>query len=100
MKEDQQLWAVMGELVLRAPRDPELALTLRQSDGYWHRTLRNLITRSVVSGAVDAEIDANATAALMIAALRGLSLPTVGGVDAHRIGQVFRQLERILGLTP
>src|SRR5919197_2482705 len=25
LKEDHQLWAVMGELVLRAPRDPDLA---------------------------------------------------------------------------
>src|SRR5213592_1053256 len=33
MKEDQQLWSVMGELVLRAPRDPDLAQTFRQSDG-------------------------------------------------------------------
>src|SRR3954452_21828708 len=27
IRDDQQLWSVMGELVLRAPRDPDLANT-------------------------------------------------------------------------
>ena len=42
MKEDQQLWAVMGELVLRAPRDPDLAAIFRQADYNWQRMLREL----------------------------------------------------------
>src|SRR2546428_10072022 len=45
LKHDQQLWAVMGELVLRAPRDADLGHIFRQTDGYWHRTLRDLISR-------------------------------------------------------
>src|SRR5438105_12760879 len=40
LKEDRQLWAVMGELVLRAPRDADLGRIFRQTDEYWHRTLR------------------------------------------------------------
>src|SRR5215831_13655333 len=31
LKEDQQLWTVLGELVLRAPRDPDLAQVFRQT---------------------------------------------------------------------
>jgi AcrR family transcriptional regulator len=98
MKEDRQLWAVLGELVLRSPRDADLAYTFRQSDAFWHRTLRDLISRCIDQGAVDPTLNAGDAAALMIAAIRGLSLPTVGGADIGRINTVFRQLERYLGL--
>jgi AcrR family transcriptional regulator len=98
MKEDRKLWAVLGELVLRAPRDADLAHTFRQSDTFWHRTLRDLISRCIDQGAVDPTLNAGDAAALMIAAIRGLSLPTVGGADIGRINTVFRQLERYLGL--
>src|SRR5215472_6496081 len=43
LKDDQELWSVMGELVLRAPRDPDLAHIFRQTDAFWHRALRDLI---------------------------------------------------------
>src|SRR5437867_12297643 len=35
LKDDPQLWAVMGELVLRAPRDAGLGRILRQTDAEW-----------------------------------------------------------------
>lgn len=98
LKEDQQLWAVMGELVLRAPRDAELGRILRQTDGYWHRTLRDLISRAIAQGAIDPTLDADDVAALMIAAIKGLSLPTVAGFQPEVADQVFRQFERLLGL--
>lgn len=98
LKEDQQLWAVMGELVLRAPRDAELARIFRQTDGYWHRTLRDLIARCIDDGAVDPALDADDVAALMIAAIKGLSLPTVGGFEPGLTDQVFREFSRLLGV--
>jgi AcrR family transcriptional regulator len=98
LKEDQQLWAVMGELVLRAPRDAELGRIFRQTDGYWHRTLRELIARCIDDGAVDPALDADDVAALMIAAIKGLSLPTVGGFEPRLTDQVFRQFSRLLGV--
>jgi AcrR family transcriptional regulator len=99
LKEDQQLWAVMGELVLRAPRDPELGRIFRQTDGYWHRTLRDLIRRCIEQGAVDPALDPDDVAALMIAAIKGLSLPTVAGFQPRVTDQVFRQFTRLLGLA-
>src|SRR5690348_4914717 len=51
LKHDQQLWAVMGELVLRAPRDADLGRIFRQTDAFWHRTLRELIERCMHEGA-------------------------------------------------
>src|SRR5437762_8807507 len=58
LKEDQQLWAVMGELVLRAPRDADLGRIFRQTDEYWHRTLRDLISRCLAQGVIDPTLDA------------------------------------------
>src|SRR5919201_7164919 len=53
LKQDQQLWAVMGELVLRAPRDPELGRIFRQTDAYWYRTLAGLLQRAIDQGALN-----------------------------------------------
>src|SRR5262245_7346811 len=58
LKEDQELWSVMGELVLRAPRDANLARVLRQTDAYWHRSLRDLIAGAIAQGATDPRVDA------------------------------------------
>jgi AcrR family transcriptional regulator len=99
LREDQPLWAVMGELVLRAPRDPELAQVFRQTDAYWHRSLRDLIAAAVAEGSIDPTIDADDTAALMMVALKGLGLPTVAGFRPELADQVFRQFERLLGLS-
>jgi AcrR family transcriptional regulator len=97
---EPELWAVMGELVLRAPRDPDLERIFRQTDGYWHRTLRGLIDGAIAQGAIDPRLDANGTAALMIAAIKGVSLPTVAGFDPAIADQVFQQFDRLLGLAP
>lgn len=98
MKEDHQLWAVMGELVLRAPRDAELARTFREIDAHWHRTLVALLSACVADGSINAQLDVDEMAALMIAALKGLSLPTMVGSDPRLADKVFSQLERVLGL--
>ena len=98
MKEEPQLWAVMGELVLRAPRDSDLASIFRQADTTWQRTLSRLLRGCIEHGAIDPSIDADDMAALMIVALKGVSLPTVAGFRPEVADQVFRQLERVLGL--
>ena len=98
LKEDHQLWAVMGELVLRAPRDADLAHVVRQTDVYWHRTLRDLIAGAISEGAIDPGLDADDAATLLIVAIKGLSLPTVAGFRPELADPVFRQFERLLGL--
>jgi AcrR family transcriptional regulator len=98
MKEDQQLWAVMGELVLRAPRDSDLAHVFQQTDTFWQRTLSDLLRRCIDERAIDPELEPDDMAALMIVAFKGVSLPTVTGLRPEVADQVFRQLERLLGL--
>jgi AcrR family transcriptional regulator len=99
LKTDAQLWAVMGELVLRAPRDENLAAIFQQTDAYWHRTLADLIQRCIDTGTIDADLDASGTARLLIVAIKGMSLPTLAGSPQAIADQVFGQFERLLGLT-
>jgi AcrR family transcriptional regulator len=100
MKSDRQLWAVLGELVLRAPRDADLARIFRETDEYWHRTLVGLLSACIAEGALDVHLDVDETASLMMATLKGLSLPTMAGSDPRVADKVFGQLERLLGLSP
>lgn len=97
LKEDQQLWAVMGELVLRAPRDANLGSVFRHSDDSWLHTLRGLIERCVQEGALEPLLDTDALAALMIVAIKGLSLPTSAGLRPEVADQVFAQFALLLG---
>jgi hypothetical protein len=96
IKQDHQLWAVMGELVLRAPRDADLSHIFRQSDGFWHQTLRELIERSLRDGAIQPVLDPEGTAALIIVAIKGLSLPTMAGFRPEVADHIFEQFERLL----
>jgi transcriptional regulator BetI-like protein len=97
LKTDQELWAVMGELVLRAPRDAELAQIFRQTDGFWHRTLRELIEQAIHEGAITPALDAEGMASLMIVAIKGLSLPTVVGFQPEAADRIFELFEQLLG---
>ena len=99
IKEDHELWAVLGELVLRAPRDADLERIFRQTDGFWHRSLRDLISRCVEQGAIEPGLNADDLSALMIVAIKGLSLPTVAGFEPDLTDQIFRQFEQLLGLS-
>jgi AcrR family transcriptional regulator len=98
MKDDTELWAVMGELVVRAPRDANLGDIFRQTDDHWLRTLRDMLARCIDDGSIDSTLDADETAALLMVALKGLSLPTASGFRPELADQVFRQIERLLGL--
>ncbi|MBV9597096.1 MAG: TetR/AcrR family transcriptional regulator [Chloroflexi bacterium] len=98
LRADPRLWAVMSELVLRAPRDTSLADIFRQTDGYWHRTLAELIQRCIDAGAVAPDLDASGTARLLIVAIKGMSLPALAGDPSDIADQVFTQFERLLGL--
>ena len=94
LREEPQVSAVMGELALRSARDPSLAQIMRETYDAWHRTLRGLLKRAARDEQLAPELDSDDVAALIMATLTGMTLPTVG--SAQRIDQAFRQLERVL----
>lgn len=98
-REEPALFAVMGELALRAGRDRAIAAILGETDAYWHATLRALLRRARDERAVDKALDPDDTAALIVAALKGVYLLPAASGSAARLDRTLRQLERMLGLA-
>ena len=96
VQEEPELGAVMGELALRSSRDPALAGTMDQIYKVWHQTVRGLLKRAVKEGHMRPELDSEDAAAMIVATLTGVSLPSRGA----RPDQALRQLERWLGIGP
>ncbi|MGH2459701.1 MAG: TetR/AcrR family transcriptional regulator [Chloroflexota bacterium] len=99
LKEEPGLFAVLGELALRAPRDAVIADVLRAADEPWHRVLRELVRHSVQEGRIDPRVDPDDAAALIAATIRGVSMPAASSVQPERIDGAFRELDRWLGLA-
>jgi hypothetical protein len=64
----------------------------------WHATMRGLLRRAVRAGDLRPELDSDGVAAVVVATLTAMTLPTMTG--ASRRDQALRQLERWLGTTP
>lgn len=99
LHEDPDLFAVLCELTLRTPRDPAIAAMLRQTDDPWHAYVAGLLRDAAASGDLDPGPDPEESAAALVAAIKGLSMPNADARRAQRIDQTFRQLHRWLGLT-
>ncbi len=99
LKTDQELWAVSSEIALRAARDDVIADMVRHADDQWFAFLRDLVARGVDQGCLDGSLQAEGVAATIIAAVKGLSMPTMGSFRPERIDQTIDQLERWLGLS-
>jgi AcrR family transcriptional regulator len=97
LRTDPKLRAVMGELALRSARDQSIARIMRETNDAWYRTLRGLLRRAAKEGHLRPELDNDDVAALIVATLTSMVLPTVASAD--RIDQSFRQLERMLGMS-
>ena len=100
LKTDRQQWAVLSEVALRSARDVEIAELMQQSEDGWYGFLRGLVARGVADGSLDARLQPEGTAAAIVAALRGVAMPTMGVLRPERVDQTFDQLERWLGLEP
>ena len=98
LRDEPEIGAVMGELALRSARDPALARIMRQTNDAWHRTLRGLLRRAAREGYLSPELDNDEVAALIMATLMSITLPSVSSAD--RLDKAFGQLERWLGLGP
>jgi AcrR family transcriptional regulator len=94
---EPQLGAVMGELALRSARDPAIARITEETNEAWHRTVRGLLKRAARDGHLRPEMDSDDVAALVLATLTSMTLPSVA--KATRTDQAVRQLERWLGIA-
>ncbi|MDP9321218.1 MAG: TetR/AcrR family transcriptional regulator [Chloroflexota bacterium] len=98
-REEPDLFAVMGELALRAPRDPVIGSLMQATDDAWHGMMRTLLRRARAEGGIDAQIDPDDFAALVVVALRGTYLLPIASSHPERVDRALRQIERILGIV-
>ena len=97
LRDEPQLGVVMGELALRSVRDPALARIMDETYDTWHRLLRALLRRAAREGHLRPELDSDDVAALVVATLTSMTLPTVS--RGPRTDHALRQLERWLGIA-
>jgi AcrR family transcriptional regulator len=97
LNEEPELKSVMGELALRSARDTAIAGIMTEMYDAWHSTTRGLLRRGVKEGGLRPELDSDGVAALIVATLTAITLPTVSGTP--RTDQALRQLERWLGIN-
>jgi len=99
--DEPELFAVMGELALRSARDPAIAAILGDTDTAWAAWLRGLVGRRAERGCLDAGLDPDDVAALVVAALKGACMVPAAPSRPERLERLdraLRQLERWLGL--
>jgi AcrR family transcriptional regulator len=98
-KNEPELFAVMGELALRSPRDPAIAAIFKDTIEAWHSTLRTLVSHAQTEGFVDKKLDPDTVASLVIATLNGLFMMPVANTASDRVDKALSQLESFLGLN-
>lgn len=98
LRQEPELFAVMGELMLRSARDPSLAQVIGKTDAYWQGTLRALIRDAQSEGTVPRTVDPEGMASVIVATLKGVYLLPVGAGPPAGFEKALRQLEVVLGL--
>ena len=70
----------------------------RPGFGVWHDILVVLVRHAQTDGFVDAKLNPDATASLVIATLTGLFMVPVANSASDRVDKALRQLESLIGL--
>jgi AcrR family transcriptional regulator len=97
-RDEPDLFAVMGELALRAPRDPVIGTLMQATDDAWHGMMRTLLRRARAEQGINTDIDPDDFAALVVVALRGTYLLPVASSHPERVDRALGQMERLLGI--
>lgn len=98
VRDEPELFAVMGELAQRSARDPAIAAMFKDTHATWHATLRGLLQHARAEGFLDPGLDPDATAALVTATFRGMfMLPSTSTTPRH-LEPALTQLEKFIGI--
>jgi AcrR family transcriptional regulator len=90
IREQPALFTVMGELDLRARRDPAIRAIIDRHEQGWRIVLEEVLGRAAKEGALTRDLDVAAGVELIIAAVKGVrQLP-------ERAEDVLAQLNRLL----
>jgi AcrR family transcriptional regulator len=95
-RSEPEVFAVMGELAMRARRDRAIAAIVRDVDATWQKTLAALLRHAAKEGAIANPAKAEDLAALIVATLKGLFIVPAEGPDAKEVDRQLRALERLI----
>jgi AcrR family transcriptional regulator len=98
VRNEPELFAVMGELAQRSARDPAIAAIFKETHDTWHATLRGLLKHARAEGFLDPGLDPDATAALVIATFRGMFMLPSATTTPRHLEQALGQLETFIGI--
>jgi AcrR family transcriptional regulator len=98
VRDEPELFAVMGELAQRSARDGAIAAIFKETNDTWHAALRGLLRHAQTDGSIDPSIEPDATAALVTATFRGMFMLPSATTSPQRLEQALTQLERLLGI--
>lgn len=98
LRDEPELFAVMGELALRAARDPAIRALFQSTTDMWRRAIKGLLIKAAASGALDAPGHPDDQASLVVAAVMGACMIPVW--QPARRAAAIRELQRSLGLRP
>jgi AcrR family transcriptional regulator len=97
VREEPELFAVMGELALRSSRDPVIRELYQQTTEIWQATVRGLLAKAARQGALPGSRNLDAQASLVVSALTGAAMIPLS--RAARLTETIGELERSLGLA-
>lgn len=98
VRDEPELFAVMGELAQRSARDPATAAIFKETHDIWHATLRGLLKHARAEGFVDPGLDPDATAALVTATFSGMFMLPSATTTTRHLEQALNQLEKFIGI--
>jgi len=96
VREEPELFAVMGELALRSTRDPVIRELYQQTTEIWQATVRGLLAKAVRDGLLSGPRNLDAQASLVVSALTGAAMIPLS--RPARLNETIAELERSLGL--
>lgn len=74
MEQCPERFTVLNELLLRARHDPAIAKILKANDLAWHAFLVELLERGSAQGVLQASLDLQSAAQIMMALIKGFTL--------------------------
>jgi AcrR family transcriptional regulator len=99
VRDEPELFTVMGELAQRSARDPAIAAIFKETHYTWHATLRGLLRHAKSEGLLDAGVDPDATAALVTATFSGMFMLPSETTTPRHLEQALNQLEKFIGIA-
>ena len=97
VRDEPELFAVMGELALRSARDPVIRELYQQTTEIWQATVRGLLAKATRKGVLAGSRNLDAQASLVVSALTGAAMIPLS--RPARLNETIGELERSLGLT-